>query len=127
MTTQHQVHIFTHTGSKIAAYPDPYTGQRSQGGVGLAYSVAPRYPYGNEFIRSPDTPSSAPPGITVAETLQWEIAGAHPETHAYTMAVDQALGYDLEEFSDDGWDEDSDEWRRIGRYRLDGMNATLQE
>lgn len=124
------MHIFTLTGTKVAVYPDPCADYRTH--AALAYGVEERYPYSNDYIRAPNTPESAPQGLSVAETLQWEIPGFSPDTHSHQFqtAVEQGMGY-----SGGGDDSDSDEsdsigsdhWQRLDRFRFDGMNASLQE
>lgn len=126
VVTQYQVHMFSHTGDKIAAYPDPCADYLTH--VALGYGVDARYPYGNEYERAPKTPENAPPGLGVAETLKWEIPGYHPNTHEFSEAVEEAMGYPSE-LSDDEYDSDDSggNWRRAERFRFDGLNATLQE
>lgn len=123
MVTQYQVHIYTHAGEKLAAYPDPCADYRTHAGLG--YAVNARYPYGGGYIPSPETPKSAPPNFDLAWTLQWEIPGSHPDTHEFSEAIEHGFAYPSE--WDDGHSDDSVDWYLAERFQFEGMNAWLQE
>ncbi|KLT44788.1 hypothetical protein CC85DRAFT_186297 [Cutaneotrichosporon oleaginosum] len=123
VVTQYQVHIFTHIGEKLAAYPDPCADYLAHAGLG--FGVEARYPYGSLFKPAPKTPASAPPGFSLAWTLQWTLEGAHPDSHEFAEATEGAFAYPSE--WDDDHSDDSSDWHLEERFRFEGMNAWLQD
>ncbi|BEI81421.1 hypothetical protein CcaverHIS002_0205810 [Cutaneotrichosporon cavernicola] len=106
VVTQYQVHIFTHSGEKLATFPDPCADYLSSH-AGLAYAVKPRYPYGVDSLRFPGEPKWRPPGFEFYEAV----------VHGFAYPAD---------WDDYDWDE-SDYWYLQEGFQFEGMNAWLQD